>query len=702
MPRIENFRKKTQNYLGTTNNRALLWSIVTLTVLTIVWWQLGAWYRSQLLAERRIQVAEEVALRGSALSAAINRRFALLRGLDAFVRTEHQDENFDSQFLVYAANLYANTTGLNNIAVAPDGVIQYIYPLEGNENILGYDLLHAFSSDLQEDVQLALETEEIILGFPLDYAQENWGLAARKAIYLDDGTFWGLISVVIDIPTLLSDASLNVESPDLDFRLVDRSGDVIYETGPDLGKTGVTYKLSLPEEPWELSGYPKDDWDVIIRSNLLPIQISGIVIILLISGLVYGSVNRQSRLEAAVQQRTQEIAQINRSLEQRVTARTRELTTLLEVSQNVATIPDLQPLISLILDRLQAIVTCVAAFIFLIEDDHNLTLLTYRGPMSREDLPTLWPLDNAEHYKEVIQSRKPVIIPDIRADSPFAFAWRQITATQLGEVPEYIRCWLGIPLMVKQRVIGLLVFHHEEADFYTIDQTTLALAFAHQAGLAIENARLYEQAQQVAVLRERQRLARELHDSVSQALYSIALGARTAQTLIDRNLDEENQTMLSEPINHVLVLAEAGLAEMRALIFELHPESLANEGLVRAITKQAAATRVRHGLDLQVNLCDEPEIPMELKLLLYRIAQEALHNIVKHAQAHQVVLELVWIGDQISLTIRDDGKGFDPAVPSQGLGLRSMQERVAQVDGRFEVISIPGEGTVISTLIPLR
>jgi signal transduction histidine kinase len=701
MTSLRNIWKRSQGLLKSPESRAVLWFFVTLTALMLLWWQAGSWYRLQLLAGQRAQVTEEVALRGSALSASFNRRFALLRGLHAFVRTEADQDDFGTRFQIFAANLYANTSGIYNIATAPDGIIRYIYPPEGNEKILGYDLLHTLSPDLQEDIQLAMETEEIILGFPLDYAQEGWGLAARKAVYLDDGSFWGLISIVIDIPTLLRDAGLESESSDLDFRLVDRSDEVIYETGPILGKAGVTYKLGLPEEPWVLCGYPKEDWDAIIRPDLLPIQISGMAIVLLLSGLVYVSVNRQARLAKAVQQRTREIAQINRSLEQRVAARTRELTTLLEVSQNVASIPDVQPLLSLIQDRLQSIVSCVAIAIFLLEDEHNLTLLTYRGPIAWEDLPTLWPLAHADHYQEVIQNRATVIISDVRADSRLASAWRQTIKQQLGEIPDYILSWMGVPLLVKRRVVGLLVFHHDQANFYTNEQATIATAFAQQAALAIENARLYEQTQQVAILRERQRLARELHDSVSQALYSISLGARTAQTLVERNTHGEIKSVLSEPIAHVLAMAEAGLVEMRALIFELRPESLENEGLIAALTKQTAAIQARHGLDMQVILCDEPEIALDIKLILYRLAQEALHNIVKHAEAHKVDFELACNDNWINLKIRDDGKGFDAMIPSQGLGLRSMQERIAQVNGQLEVISSPGTGTMISAQIPI-
>jgi signal transduction histidine kinase len=261
---------------------------------------------------------------------------------------------------------------------------------------------------------------------------------------------------------------------------------------------------------------------------------------------------------------------------------------------------------------------------------------------------------------------------------------------------------MGVPLLIKRRVIGLLVFHHREANFYSHEQANIAAAFAQQAALSIENTRLYEQAQQVAILRERQRLARDLHDSVSQALYSVALGARTVQKLVHQKLDDENRNELSEPIDHILAMAEAGLAEMKALIFELRPESLENEGLIHALTKQVNAIRARHGLELKASLCEEPDISLDLKLLIYRLAQEALHNIVKHAHASQVDIKLVCLKEKINITIRDNGQGFDTTKPSKGLGLRSMQERVEQVSGQFRVISEPDRGTTILVLIPLE
>src|SRR5690606_4762228 len=145
-----------------------------------------------------------------------------------------------------------------------------------------------------------------------------------------------------------------------------------------------------------------------------------------------------------------------------------------------------------------------------------------------------------------------------------------------------------------------------------------------------ENARLYEQALSLAALEERQRLARELHDSVSQALYGIALGARTARTLLDRaELAAEQTETLASPLDYVLSLAEAALTEMRALIFELRPESLAMEGLVVALTRQGDALEARHNVAVTTAFGPEPELPLSTKEALFRVAQEALHNVVK-------------------------------------------------------------------------
>lgn len=200
----------------------------------------------------------------------------------------------------------------------------------------------------------------------------------------------------------------------------------------------------------------------------------------------------------------------------------------------------------------------------------------------------------------------------------------------------------------------------------------------------------------VAALEERQRLARELHDSVSQALYGIALGARTARTQLDRD-----PAKVAEPLDYVLSLAEVGLSEMRALIFELRPESLQTEGLVAALTKLADALHARYRVEVKTDFDREPEIQLEQKEALYRIGQEALHNIAKHAKATQVNLSLHQKDGLTVLEVRDNGIGFDPQAEFPGhLGLHSMRERVEGLGGSLVVESHAGVGTVIRAHVP--
>lgn len=206
-----------------------------------------------------------------------------------------------------------------------------------------------------------------------------------------------------------------------------------------------------------------------------------------------------------------------------------------------------------------------------------------------------------------------------------------------------------------------------------------------------EMRRLYAQAQELAALQERQRLARELHDSISQALYGIGLGAQTAREALETDPEQVRSSL-----DYVINLTEAGLAEMRALIFELRPESLETEGLVAALMKQIAVLCTRYRLVVNAELGDEPEISLDQKEILYRIAQEALHNTIKHARASSVTLRLTREAREILLVICDDGKGFDSSASFPGhLGLRSMLERVTKGGGTLSIKSEPGQGTCI-------
>ncbi len=296
---------------------------------------------------------------------------------------------------------------------------------------------------------------------------------------------------------------------------------------------------------------------------------------------------------------------------------------------------------------------------------------------------------------EAVLKKEPVILHDfsetLLADPRFAPVHEQLREWPCGTMAAF-------PMRYGERIVGWMNVGYPSGRKPNDAEIAFLSTIANQAAVAAENARLLVEVRAKAALEERQRLAHELHDSVSQALFGIALGARTARKLLDRDPREA-----AKPLDYVLSLAEAGLAEMRALIFELRPDSLKEEGLITALTKQVESVRARHGLAVDADLPDEPDVPLELKEAVYRIAQEALINTVKHARARRVGLRLADGGEELVLEVADDGIGFETAGSFPGhLGLRSMRERAANLRGTFDVESAPAHGTTIRARIPVR
>jgi PAS domain S-box-containing protein len=229
---------------------------------------------------------------------------------------------------------------------------------------------------------------------------------------------------------------------------------------------------------------------------------------------------------------------------------------------------------------------------------------------------------------------------------------------------------------------------------FSEQERRLLSALAQRAGLAIQNARLYEQAQQAAALEERQRLARELHDAVTQTLFSTALIAEVIPQLWD--IDEnEARARLSD----LRRLTRGALAEMRTLLVELRPDALTELALGDLLRQLAEATAGRTRLEVDVHV-EGPvrRLPPAIHIALYRLAQEALNNIVKHAQASQASVGLLFSSTGVMLRVVDDGRGFIPETATQlagHFGLGIMRERAASIAARFRLVSHPGEGTLV-------
>ncbi|HEY4824599.1 MAG TPA: GAF domain-containing sensor histidine kinase [Solirubrobacteraceae bacterium] len=264
-----------------------------------------------------------------------------------------------------------------------------------------------------------------------------------------------------------------------------------------------------------------------------------------------------------------------------------------------------------------------------------------------------------------------------------------------------MRSFLGVPIRARDEVIGAFYLTEKEgADaFDELDQELIELLAAH-AAIAITNARLYERSRELSILSERNRLALELHDVVSQKLFSLNLSADAAATLLDRDADAARAQL-----GRVRELAREALAELRSLILGLRPADLDQDGLAGALGKEVAMLARVHGIDieLEVECTDRPIEDGERELEVLRIAHEALHNAVRHAAARHVVVHLDGRGPVLKVEVVDDGEGFDPDDPdlrSHHLGLTSMEERTRELGGTLELQSTLGQGTRVSLEVP--
>jgi PAS domain S-box-containing protein len=406
------------------------------------------------------------------------------------------------------------------------------------------------------------------------------------------------------------------------------------------------------------------------------------------------------RILALVRDVTEQV-QAQELMEKRVMERTRELFTLLEVSRQVASTLRIQPLLSVILDQLKGVVDYEGGSLLKRSGD-ELVIVEYQGPNSRDEVVGLrFPLARIGPIWELAQQGQPIMICDVRGDTVLARTFYEAAGPLMDGIWKYVRSWMGVPLVQKGKTIGILSLSIDEPNFYSDQQAHLALAFASQAAAAMENARLYAQAQDAAVLEERARLARELHDSVTQSLFSMTMHAEAAKVSLERETDWVNVPSGARALRNLRQLAElteGALAEMRALIFELRPGALQEEGLGAALQNHAGAVSAREGLPVEVQV---PAVRVQTEPTteehLYRFAQEALHNVVKHADASHAVVRLkAEETGRLILEIEDDGKGFNPAqVPAGHLGLRTMADRLEQIGGTMEMQSVPSQGTLV-------
>ncbi|WP_345568042.1 GAF domain-containing sensor histidine kinase [Nonomuraea rosea] len=281
----------------------------------------------------------------------------------------------------------------------------------------------------------------------------------------------------------------------------------------------------------------------------------------------------------------------------------------------------------------------------------------------------------------MLREGTPARLPDLREDPRFEW-W--------PKAHPVMKDFLGVPIRDGEQVVGIIFLANKrkQGGFTQEDQDLLTLFAAH-AAIALANARLYESGRELAMLEERNRMARELHDAVTQKLFSLRLTAQAAATML-----ETAPAKAAVELERVQRLAGEALSELRAVIVELRPAELDRHGLAETLRKHVRLLDRLHASEVTFE-CDElPPLDPPVEVAVLRVAQEALHNALRHSNAARVSVGLAYEDGKLTMTVRDDGDGFEQA-ESRGLGLVSMRDRAESVGGVMTVRSARGEGTTV-------
>ncbi len=397
-------------------------------------------------------------------------------------------------------------------------------------------------------------------------------------------------------------------------------------------------------------------------------------------------------LESRVEQRTAELREANVLLQQEIVQRTQveealkrqaeEMEALYRADEELLRHLELDDVLQTLVDVAVAILRADKGSLLVWEEKRARLVARAASGFERTTVAQMVFEAGEGSVGQVIVQGEPIVVEDTR-DAPQVA--RRITD------PEGIRSFMHVPIRIGDRMFGVFNVDYVRPRVFSEGEKRLFTALAQRAALAIENAQLYARAQELAVVEERQRLARDLHDAVTQTLFSASLIAEVLPRLWDRDPDE-GQRRLKE----VQDLTRGALAEMRTLLLELRPAALVEAKLEDLLRQLAEATTGRARVPVELVLDGACVLPTDVKMAVYRTAQEALNNVAKHAGASQVMVHLHCGPNSVRLQVRDDGRGFDvQAIPPNHLGVEIMRERAEAVGAALTIESEPGSGTEV-------
>lgn len=392
-------------------------------------------------------------------------------------------------------------------------------------------------------------------------------------------------------------------------------------------------------------------------------------------------VRERERAEAAIQK-------LVVTLEQRVATRTAEVATFFDLTLLAGQAVRLSDTFVQVLPRIIEVTRSDAICIHLLDEArtelHLVGQLNLGASVAR--IERLKKLPKA-FRRWLTQPADPLLSTDLATFTALPAAFHA-----LG-----LQTYLGAQIKVGMHIDGVLSCYRASGRGYGVDEVALVTALAKQIGMMLAAQQLHQHTRALAIVEERQRLARDMHDSISQTLYSLVLFAQSGR---EAAADGDNER-LTFSLDNLQQLTLQALRELRLLLYELRSADLQREGLIRALELRLEAVERRTDLQLSVRLDDLVGLDPRAEAELYYIIAESLNNVLKHAAASEVTLLLTQVGQEVHVQVGDNGRGFDVNHPRFGMGLRNIRERVAGLGGQLAFSSTPGGGTTLEVTIPL-
>jgi PAS domain S-box-containing protein len=674
--------------VGTLLRKALIiTALISIILLLPVWLIVSFRYESYLLNEQNLRIEQQLVQKANILSSSIQKRFALLEGLHAFVLANPKQDQLDAKFSTFASALQTGVTGIRNFGLAPDGINAYVYPLVNNEKVIGHSLINDNRPLVKVDVQRALETKVITLSGPYLLRQGGLGLVARKAVFIDD-EFWGLATMVVDMPSVLSESGLEeASSAKIGIRKI--SGDIFYGNSDAFTDKTLTKKIILPDGAWELSSLPQSRLTPPFDKQLGTFHLIFLIVSVLVILLIFSISSRQAYLTATVKDQT-------RDLEDELAERYRAEQALLKSEKRVKDLIESSPIGLALCD--------MDGFLLLV----NPAYANIIGYSIEEILKFNYRDITLEQYAEDEKKKN-----------------EQLEKT--GHYSSYEKEYRhkdghAVPV----RLNGMVVYRDGEKFIWSSVEDITALKHAEA-----EKDELAEQLRQSQKMEAIGTLAGGIAHDFNNILSAII--GYSQLSLADKNCDEK----ISNNINNVLSAAQRAGDLVRQILMFSRKEGQSLESLdihttvleACKLIKNTIPTNVSIQLDMDSQTGTVFANPSQLYQIVMNLCTNAFHALPEQGGKISISLKPVTVdsvcaaqysnlrtGRYALITVTDTGTGipadilpriFDPFFTTKpqgkgtGMGLSVVHGAVQNQGGAIGVKSIIGEGTTFKVFIPL-